>query len=116
MNNLSKIVTPRVLWIFSTCFAVLHLILGATNANVYTPSWRDTLARCFVFAIFVRFRRSQELWFSVLMVVEVVTEPLMFWGFGIDKSTVFYFVLAACWFLIGLWYFKLDRKEPEPAS
>jgi YD repeat-containing protein len=50
-------------------------------------------------------------WISILMIVEMVIGPLLFYGFGIVKSTTLSFTLAMCWLLTAVFYFKLDQNE-----
>jgi hypothetical protein len=96
--------------IFAICFSVVNWILGSLDAKIYKPAWEDTIARCVVL-IMVFSVWKEGRWISILMIVEMVIGPLLFYGFGIVKSTTLSFTLAMCWLLTAVFYFKLDQNE-----
>lgn len=101
--------------VFAICFSVANWVLGGLDAKIYKPAWGDAIARCFVLTmVFPVWKEGR--WISILTVVEMAIGPLLFYGFGISKSTALYFTLAMCWLITAVFYFKLDINEKRLGS
>lgn len=101
--------TFRPLYISSICLALLHLAFWFLDARMYNPSWGDLLGRCFALWFLLEFKNRQW-WFGALLAIDVAIGPLMFYGFGIPKVRSLHLLLALCWALMGVFYFKINSE------